>query len=37
MLETKRLKIHIAAREEMERFIETQTDADLIQAYKEML
>ena len=37
MLETKRLKIHIAVREEMERFIETQTDADLIQAYKEML
>ena len=37
MIETKRLKIHIATREEMERFIETQTDAVLIQAYNEML
>ena len=37
MIETKRLKICIADREEMERYIKTQTDAELIQAYTEML
>ena len=37
MLETKRLKIYIASREEMERYIEEQTDPELKQAYGEML
>ena len=37
MLETKRLKIHIASREEMERFIAEQTVPALKQAYGEML
>ena len=36
-LETARLKIHIASREEMERYIEEQTVPELIQAYGEML
>ncbi len=37
MLETKRLKLHIASREEMERYIEEQTAPELKQAYGEML
>ena len=37
MLETKRLKIRIASREEMERFIAEQTVPELKQAYGEML
>ena len=37
MMETARLKIHILSDEEMERFIRTQTDEELIKAYKEML
>ncbi len=36
-LETARLIIHVASREEMERYIEKQTDPELIQAYGEML
>jgi len=36
-LETKRLRLHIAAQDEMERFIETQTDDVMITAYREML
>ena len=36
-LETARLKIRIASRGEMERYIEEQTDPDLKQAYGEML
>ena len=37
MIETKRLKIHIASQDEMLRFIEEQTDEILIKAYCEML
>jgi len=37
MLETKRLKLHVASRDEMVKFIETQTDGVLIEAYNEML
>lgn len=37
MIETKRLKIHIAAQNEMERFIESQTIDALKLAYTEML
>ena len=36
-METPRLKIHIASREEMTRFIEAQSDPVLITAYREML
>ena len=36
-LETARLKIHIASREEMEQYIAEQTDPELKQAYTEML
>ena len=37
MIETERLCLHVAAQDEMERFIAAQTDAVLIQAYREML
>ena len=37
VLHTTRLQIHIASQEEMERFLEAQTDPELIQAYREML
>ena len=37
MIETERLKIHIAYQEEMVRFINRQTDEILITAYREML
>ena len=37
MIETKRLKIYPAAREQMEAFIAAETDAELKKAYKEML
>ena len=36
-IETERLKIHVASREEMERYIAVQTYPELIQAYGEML
>ena len=37
ILETKRLRIHVASEEEMTEFIRTQTDEVLIKAYGEML
>ena len=37
ILETERLKLHIASREEMEDLIARQTDAELLTAYREML
>ena len=37
MIETKRLKIYPASREQMESFIAAETDADLKKAYTEML
>ena len=37
MIETERFRIRVASREEMERFIEKQTDGELIAAYNEML
>ena len=37
ILYTERLQIHIASREEMESFIGTQTDPELLKAYREML
>lgn len=37
ILETKRLRIHVASREEMTEFIDRQTDDVLITAYREML
>ena len=37
MIETKRLRIYPTAREQMEAFIASETDADLKTAYKEML
>lgn len=37
MIETKRLKIYPAAREQMEAFIAAETDAELKKAYTEML
>ncbi len=37
MMETERLRIHIASQDEMQRYIEKQTDDVLIKAYKEML
>ena len=37
MLETERLNLHIASREEMERFIAAQSDEVMIKAYREML
>ena len=37
MIETERLKIHIASEEEMRRFIDAQRDEILITAYNEML
>ncbi len=36
-LETKRLRLIVASRDEMERYIGAETDAELAQAYKEML
>ena len=37
MIETKNLKIYAASQDEMEKFIESQTDNVLKIAYKEML
>ena len=37
MMETARLRIRVLSDEEMVRFIQTQTDEELIEAYKEML
>ena len=37
MIETERLKIHIASQDEMELFIAEQSDTELIKAYREML
>lgn len=37
MLETNRLRLHPASREEAERLVEQQTDGELKQAYREML
>lgn len=37
MIETQRLRIHIASRDEMERIIETESNEELKTAYQEML